>query len=263
MPSLQAQSPQETLNQYIADLQNNPNDYALREKIIRHVQGMKQKPAISEEANRHFIMADTFRQKAKDNKGYELAISEYREALLIAPWWAAAYNNMGILLEQVGRYDEAISALKLYIATNPPDARAAQNKIYQIEAAKKMAAQESSPQTVAAREQKKSDDWLKKLDGRRYTCPSGNATLVLDVRGKVFVYGNITPESGYYGADRFEISGRVTSRRLTREQQSGGMTLRFWVVEGTYTISEDGDRITQRLRYNDGDVREYIYLWQR
>ena len=37
----QAQSPQQTLNQYVSDLQKNPNDYALREKIIRHVQTMK------------------------------------------------------------------------------------------------------------------------------------------------------------------------------------------------------------------------------
>jgi len=32
---VQAQSPQEILNQYISDLQKNPNDNALREKIIR------------------------------------------------------------------------------------------------------------------------------------------------------------------------------------------------------------------------------------
>jgi len=42
----QAQSPQETLNQYISDLQKNPTDYALREKIIKHVQTMKPAPAI-------------------------------------------------------------------------------------------------------------------------------------------------------------------------------------------------------------------------
>ncbi len=43
----QAQSPQQTLNQYISNLQKNPNDYALREKIIRHVQAMKPAPGVS------------------------------------------------------------------------------------------------------------------------------------------------------------------------------------------------------------------------
>ena len=42
-PLAQAQSsnPQQILVQYIADLQKNPNDNALREKIIRHVQTMR------------------------------------------------------------------------------------------------------------------------------------------------------------------------------------------------------------------------------
>ncbi len=44
--SVYAQTPQETLNQYISDLQKNPDDYALREKIIKHVQTMKPAPAI-------------------------------------------------------------------------------------------------------------------------------------------------------------------------------------------------------------------------
>jgi hypothetical protein len=39
-------SPQQTLNQYISDLQKHPNDNALREKIIRHVQTMRPAPAV-------------------------------------------------------------------------------------------------------------------------------------------------------------------------------------------------------------------------
>ena len=58
----------------------------LREKIIKHVQTTKQKQVILEETNRNFIMADTFRQKAKENNGDELTTSEYKEALLIASW---------------------------------------------------------------------------------------------------------------------------------------------------------------------------------
>ena len=41
----QAATPQETIKRYIADLQKNPNDTALWEKIIKHVQRMKPKPA--------------------------------------------------------------------------------------------------------------------------------------------------------------------------------------------------------------------------
>ena len=39
----QAQGPQQTLNRYIADQQGDPNDFALCEKIIRHMQAIRQK----------------------------------------------------------------------------------------------------------------------------------------------------------------------------------------------------------------------------
>jgi len=159
-PFAQAQSsnPRQTLDQYISDLQRSPNDNTLREKIIRHVQTMRPTPAIPEEARRHFVMARTLENKVKDAKKYELAISEYREALLIAPWWPEAYNNMGILLEQAGQYDEATRALKLYVLTNPKDAREAQDKIYAVDAAKKLAVvEETAKSTVPSIERPKSD----------------------------------------------------------------------------------------------------------
>jgi hypothetical protein len=42
----QPQNPGELLKQYISDLQKNPDDFALREKIIKHVQTMKPAPEI-------------------------------------------------------------------------------------------------------------------------------------------------------------------------------------------------------------------------
>ena len=50
LANAQAQTPQQTLNQYVSDLQKTPNDYALREKIIKHVQTMRPAPAVPEEA---------------------------------------------------------------------------------------------------------------------------------------------------------------------------------------------------------------------
>jgi len=67
-----AQAPQQTLTQYISDLQKNPNDYALREKIINHVQTMRPVPKTSEQAAIH------------------------ERALLVAPWLATFYFNCGI-----------------------------------------------------------------------------------------------------------------------------------------------------------------------
>jgi hypothetical protein len=134
--------PKEVLNRYVADLQKNPNDNALREIIIKFAQTMKPGPAMPEEARRHFVEAGALLAGASDKRGAELAIAEYRQALLAAPWWPEAYYNYAVALELAERYDDAASVLKLYIKTNPSenDARKALDKVYVLEAKKKLAA---------------------------------------------------------------------------------------------------------------------------
>ena len=140
----QSSSPQETLNQYISDLQKNPEDNVLREKIIKLTQEAKKPLVLPEEARQHFMMAQTYQKKAKNEVGYKLAIDEYKQVLLLAPWLPEAYNNLGILYEMVGNYDEAVSNLKLYLLTNPADAQNARDKIIEIEATKKLASAEAT-----------------------------------------------------------------------------------------------------------------------
>jgi tetratricopeptide (TPR) repeat protein len=139
MSNARAQSPQQTLNQYVSDLQKNPNDNALREKIIKHVQTMTPSPAIPEEARRHYVMAQTLSKDSKKIEDYNASIDEFKSALLIAPWWPDANRELGIAFRGAQRYDDAIASLKLYIATNPgrDKARATQDEIYRIEAKKK------------------------------------------------------------------------------------------------------------------------------
>lgn len=265
-----AQTPQETLTQYIADLQKTPNDNALREKIIRHVQTLKKVPAIPEEARRYFIEGNALFKAAKDQKGYELAIESYRQCLLKAPWWAEANYNHAVALDLANRFDEAMNALKLYIATNPgeDESRKAQDRIYEIGAKKIIAArerEEPSPQTVADREQSKFEEWLRKLDGRRYTLAGRDFTVVIDIRGNMFIAGWIDPNTGgYHEFDgpngRIEIKARETIVPIT-ERSPFEKTV--WRISVTYIISDDGGSITVRVRYSDGDIRDENYHWQR
>ena len=264
----------DTLNQYVADLQKNPSDTALREKIIKLAREMNPPPAIQEEARRHYVIAKTLTKDTKKAEDFAEPIAEFKSVLLIAPWWGAANGEFGMLLEAAGRYDEAMSALKLYIATNPGEekARGAQDEIYIIEAKQKKAAKEaeakareSSPEAVAAQQQNKFEEWLKKLDGRRYTYPnSENGTLVIDVRGNVLVWGVITPRTGYSeqtGPEgRPEIRGRETTVSVENFAKSN---MGHQIVSETVIITEDGDRLTVRRRFTDGDVRDFIYRWQR
>jgi len=56
---------------------------------------------------------------------YEEAIRQYEEALEIDPQQPAIHRNLGMLLVQLGRYDEAIPHLRatLRIVPNEPTAR--------------------------------------------------------------------------------------------------------------------------------------------
>ncbi len=91
---VQAQTPQETLNQYIADLQKNPNDYALREKIIRHVQSMSPAPTVPGEVYEQVGKANYIIKNAQGEADFAEAVKSYQKALLGAPWVLAYYFNL-------------------------------------------------------------------------------------------------------------------------------------------------------------------------
>ncbi len=107
---------------------------ALRKKIIQHVSTMQPPPAIPDQAQRYFVQGNTMLKAAKNAADYKLAINKYKEALIEAPWWGDAYNNLAIALNTDGQTDDAKKAMELYILTKPKDAGQAQKKIYEIEA---------------------------------------------------------------------------------------------------------------------------------
>lgn len=260
----QSATPEETLKQYVSDLRKNPDDYSLREKIIKLAQEMKPAPPIPEEARRHYVMALTLFKEARKAEDFKEPVEEYKSALLVAPWWPEANRDLGLALEAAQRHNEAIRALKLYIASGPGEekTRAAQDEIYKIEAKKKLAAREredSSPQAVAAREQKKADDWLKKIEGRRYrytgsTTPGTRAWL--DVRDATLIIQMYIPKIGTSETERVKIQGRETTVQINTHADF----LVAWAVSTTYIFSEAGDKITQRTRYSNGNSDAVIWL---
>lgn len=148
-----AESLPEQLNQMVEQLQKSPNDIALREQIIKLAQKLKPVPVIPEEARRHFVKAVTLQKEAKNSEDYDLPIQEYQQALLLAPWWSDAYYDLSSAFELKQQYVEGIQNLKLSILASPegPDARAAQDKVYALEAKAEKNAQAQSV-VAAARE---------------------------------------------------------------------------------------------------------------
>jgi tetratricopeptide (TPR) repeat protein len=91
----------------------------------------EQKPEFPEDARRFRVQAET----AVREKRFDDAARSYREALQAASWWPEGRFNRSLLLGELKRYDEAIREMKRYLALAPdaPNARAAQDKIYEWE----------------------------------------------------------------------------------------------------------------------------------
>lgn len=224
----QSANPQETLNQYIADLQKNPNDNALREKIIKHVWTMKPAPVVPKEAERYMTRGIVAMKDAKSADDFKDAVKEFENASLSAPWFANAYYNLGIAQDKAGLYAEAIKSLNLYLiaASEAPDVKTVEKLIYEIEYRHEKAQKESSPETVAEKEKKKFEEWLKKLDGARYVRHSSgaesNRDFIIEIKGnEIFeseVYTWLSPvlvKQGFpvkvgvqYAGYRYTITGK-------------------------------------------------------
>ena len=107
----------EQLAQYVSELGRNPNDAALREKIIRHAQAMEPAPAVPEEAKGHGTRKIAF-EAAKTDADFKKAVLNCRRPPT-RPWLAAAYYNLGLAQERAGDLGGAIGSFRLYLLAAP------------------------------------------------------------------------------------------------------------------------------------------------
>ncbi len=227
---LQAKTPQEILNQYVADLQKNPNDHALREKIINHVRTMKPLPAIPAEAKRPFIKGVTFQKDATSSSDFELAIKSYKEALLLAPWWPDAIYNLALAQESAGKYDDAMKNLKLYLLTKPKDADEAETKLYSLEAKKEKAAKDTAK--AGEKKVKKQEEFIKNLAG----------TWVITWESNINMSGAEREE--WLGRDIYQMNIIGNNQfTLSWERQVGGKGEKMMPYSVTYSGTVNGTKI--------------------
>ena len=101
------------------------------EEVAKRYREAAVKPPLPEEARKFQVQAEA----AFARKEFGEAAARYRDALKIAPWWPEGYFNRALLLGEMGRYGNAIGEMRKYLALVPdaPDARAAQDKIYEWE----------------------------------------------------------------------------------------------------------------------------------
>lgn len=107
----------------------------LRLKIIRYASSQPQPFGLPEKAREHLVRSAYLLKKGQD---ISLVENEITTALLLAPWWAEGYYNLGQIQAERGKFDVAERNLKLFIDSSPADPRlqAAQDKIYEIRMAR-------------------------------------------------------------------------------------------------------------------------------
>jgi tetratricopeptide (TPR) repeat protein len=84
-----------------------------------------------EEARRFGVQA----MSLVGRKQYDEAVKSFDQGLALAPWWAEGHYNRALVLANQNHHTEAVASLKAFLVLAPasPDAREAQDKIYEWE----------------------------------------------------------------------------------------------------------------------------------
>jgi len=149
-----AESPREQLKQMVEQLQVNPSDDALREKIIKLAQKMKPAPAVPDEAIEFEGRAQFAFKSAKAESDYLAAAKEYEKAISVAPWVSGYYSDLCTIYEKAGKFEEAkrnceFSLVGLADAAQITD-------IKRRIAGLKYGIEQNSPEAIAARKREES-----------------------------------------------------------------------------------------------------------
>jgi tetratricopeptide (TPR) repeat protein len=161
-----AQSPREQLRQMAEQLQQNPDDNALRERIIKLALTLKPSPALPTDAERRMARGAAAFKSASSVADYKDAVKEFEQATLASPWYGDAYFNLGLAQDKAGDLDGALRSLK-NAGMALPGNKDVTTLIYQVEYRKE---KENSPEARAIREKQEEQRFLASLEGARYDC---------------------------------------------------------------------------------------------
>ena len=100
-------------------------------KVAANYLAANPKPPLPEEARKYWVQAEFVVKEKK----FDLAAEFYAQTMEIAPWWPQGHFNQAVIFAELKKYREAMGEMKRYLQLAPdaPDARAAQDQIYQWE----------------------------------------------------------------------------------------------------------------------------------
>lgn len=271
-------APQGEFNQLITDLQKNPDDSSLREKIIKLVQTMKPAPAMSEEAQKHLGRGQAAVEIAKTSEDFLLAISEFKKALRLAPWLANAYFNLAVVQEKAGQFNEAMQNYKLYLLAAPSasDAQDVKTRIYGLELKAERQQKESQEKTAGEEREKQKQETLNKfkqmVEGKTYYSYSCNARPYSgcnekEYSGKNWYDMNEPNESSLYHQFRFASDGKIllcsygVAGVVPEPLCTGGVVRAYPILVGEVDEKNTGStRWTNNRRWADKSLGEPVWI---
>jgi tetratricopeptide (TPR) repeat protein len=242
--------PADTLKQLFTSWRTTPNGSArsdLEFKMIKLAATMNPKPEIPEEARGHFIKAETLFKAASDSSDYELAANEYLEAFKLAPWWPNVSYNLAVVREAEKQYDKAINDLNLYLASNPDDARDAQDKLYQIQAERDLADKHAADDK--AKEQEEAAKAQEpRFTGKWYYAPGDD--YFIEIFGSSGTFSAKLPKERY--VQTVENGGGMTATTTQSLSDLKIQERRITFRETITVIGSDGTRFP--TSYQDYDL---------
>jgi len=257
-----AQSPREQFQQMVEQLQKNPGDTALREKIIKLAQEIKPAPAVPDAAVEYEGRAQFAFNNAKSNADLLAAAREYEKAVANAPWVSGYYTDLCTIYEKANKFENAKRNCEFSLIGVTDTAQI--TDIKRRIAGLKYGIEQNSPSAVAEREKNNIVTWIAGLDGAQW-------------QNNVVEYGLC--EDGYIEIHRGEIyRGSIRTRTnascLGLKVGEGWYGLRarldgrdfvFDSSAATYrgTISEDGEKITIKKSYKRSDLRDSTETYTR
>lgn len=100
-------------------------------EVVAQYRAANPKPVMPEAARKFRVQAEFAVQEKRLDRAVEL----YGKALEIVPWWPEGHYNLALVLGETKKYRDALREMKRYLLLAPdaPEARAAQDRIYQWE----------------------------------------------------------------------------------------------------------------------------------
>ncbi len=221
-PSAFAQSSADaaaTLQQYVAELQNSPDNQDLRRQIIQLVNSMEPKPSAPDQFYKLMGEASSDFHAAQSQSDYAAAVSEFGKASLLAPWVAGAYFDLGEAQENAGQHADAVQSFQLYLlaAPNAKDHAEVEQRILEDQGAAEAdsvraarastgASGQSSSQNQETQQQSDAD-FIASLNGARYRSETSGTHVELTIQGNQIL------SDEYFNGDNFhhiyQIEGKT------------------------------------------------------